>query len=153
MAASTWAKFNKYWEVIQQIFAVAVALDPWYKLDIDEYYAEKIGLHGGCLNYDDIKTIFGDLVVQYQSKLNGNNDVDVGNDMDASSCTSEMGFDLFVSRRKKSKTSFVIVELDAYLNEDIMPRTIIEGQSVMLDAYLNEDLPIPTIMEAHFNRR
>ncbi|CAN0902997.1 Putative AC9 transposase [Linum grandiflorum] len=41
----------------------------------------------------------------------------------ASSSTSEKGFDLFVSRMKKSKTSSVTAKLDAYLNEDILPRT------------------------------
>ncbi|CAN0903489.1 Putative AC transposase [Linum grandiflorum] len=115
MVASMWAKFNKFWKVIQQILAVAVVLDSWYKLDIVEYYAEQVGLDGGCLNADDIKTSLGDLVVEYQSKLNGNNVVVVGNDMLASSSTSEKGFDLFVSRRKKSKTSSVTAELDAYL--------------------------------------
>ncbi|CAI0420802.1 unnamed protein product [Linum tenue] len=125
MAESMWAKFNKYWEVIQQILAVAIVLDPRYKLDIAEYYAEKLGLDGSLsLSASDIRRILGDLVVEYQSRLNGNgNNLAVGNDLPASSSNSDQGFDLFVSRRKKSRITSVTAELDAYLNEEILPRT------------------------------
>ncbi|CAN0920786.1 Putative AC9 transposase [Linum grandiflorum] len=42
--------------------------------------------------------------------------------MAGSSSTSDQGFDLFVSQRKRSRTSSVTAELDNYLNEDILPR-------------------------------
>ncbi|CAN0928720.1 Putative AC transposase [Linum grandiflorum] len=46
MVASMWTKFIKYWQVIQDLLAVAVVLDPRYKLDIiaelDNYLNEDI---------------------------------------------------------------------------------------------------------------
>ncbi|CAN0918922.1 Putative AC transposase [Linum grandiflorum] len=123
MAASMWAKFNKYWEVIHQILAVVVVLDPQYKLDIVEYYAEILGLDGSSLNSGRIKSILTDLVMEYHSKAIVNNAGGLGNDMPGSSSAPAHGFDLFVSQRKRSRTSSVTAVLDTYLNEDILPRT------------------------------
>ncbi|CAN1222014.1 Putative AC transposase [Linum grandiflorum] len=123
MAASMWTKFIKYWQVIQDLLAVAVVLDPRYKLDIVEYYAERIAMDGSSLNANTIRGILGDLVIEYQVRLNGNNNAPTtGNHMAGSSSTEDQGFDLFVSQRKRSRTSSVTAELDSYLNEDILPR-------------------------------
>ncbi|CAN0847649.1 Putative AC transposase [Linum grandiflorum] len=123
MVASMWAKFNKYWEVIHQILAVVVVLDPQYKLDIIEYYAEILGLDGSSLNSGRIKSILTDLVMEYHSKATVNNAGGLGNNIPGSSSAPAHGFDLFVSQRKRSRTSSVTAELDTYLNEDILPRT------------------------------
>ncbi|CAN1223160.1 Putative AC transposase [Linum grandiflorum] len=122
MAASMWTKFIKYWQVIQDLLAVAVVLDPRYKLDIVEYYAERIAMDGSSLNANTIRGILGDLVIEYQVRLNSNNAPTTGNHMAGSSRTEDQGFDLFVSQRKRSRTSSVTAELDSYLNEDILPR-------------------------------
>ncbi|CAN0905265.1 Putative AC9 transposase [Linum grandiflorum] len=122
MAASMWTKFIKYWQVIQDLLAVAVVLDPRYKLDIVEYCAERIAMDGSLLNANTIRGILGDLVIEYQVRLNGNNAPTTGNHIAGSSSTEDQGFDLFVSQRKRSRTSSVTAELDSYLNEDILPR-------------------------------
>ncbi|CAN0920336.1 Putative AC transposase [Linum grandiflorum] len=121
MAASMWTKFIKYWQVIQDLLAVVVMLDPRYKLDIVEYYAERIAMDGSSLNANTIRGILGDMVVEYQVRLNVNNAPTIGNHMAGSYSTSDQGFDLFVSQRKRSRTLSVTAELDNYLNEDILP--------------------------------
>ncbi|CAN0847227.1 Zinc finger BED domain-containing protein DAYSLEEPER [Linum grandiflorum] len=122
MAASMWTKFIKYWQVIQDLLVVAVVLDPRYKLDIVEYYVERIDMDSSSLNAKTIRGIMRDLVVEYQVRLNVNNAPTIGNHMAGSSSTSDQGFDLFVSQTKRSRTSSVTAELDNYLNEDILPR-------------------------------
>ncbi|CAN1220686.1 Putative AC transposase [Linum grandiflorum] len=122
MAASMWTKFIKYWQVIQDLLAIAVVLDPRYKLDIIEYYTERIAMDGSLLNANTIRGILGDLLVEYQVKMNVNNAPTICNHMAGSSSTSDQGFDLFVSQRKRYRTSSVTAELDNYLNEDILPR-------------------------------
>ncbi|CAN1220698.1 Putative AC9 transposase [Linum grandiflorum] len=122
MAASMWTKFIKYWQVIQDLLAIAVVLDPRYKLDIIEYYTERIAMDGSLLNANTIRGILGDLLVEYQVKMNVNNAPTICNHMAGSSSTSDQGFDLFVSQRKRYMTSSVTAELDNYLNEDILPR-------------------------------
>ncbi|CAN1261706.1 Putative AC transposase [Linum perenne] len=121
MAASMWSKFSKYWEVIHQILVVAVVLDPRYKLAIVEYYAEMFDDHGSGLSVESTS----DLVFEYQRRLN---EKTIFSSLDGESTTiaptsTDLDFDLFVSRRKKAKTTAIVTELDYYLNEEIIPRT------------------------------
>ncbi|CAN1156042.1 Putative AC transposase [Linum perenne] len=125
MAASMWSKFSKYWEVIHQILAVAVVLDPRYKLALIEYYAEMFDDDGSGLSVESTRQILCDLVFEYQRRLN---EKTVFSSLDGESTTvaptsTDLDFDLFVSRRKKAKKTAIVTELDNYLNEEIIPRT------------------------------
>ncbi|CAN1338518.1 Putative AC transposase [Linum perenne] len=125
MAASTWSKFSKYWEVIHQILVVAVVLGPHYKLAIVEYYAEMFDDDGSGLSVESTRQILCDLVFEYQRRLN---EKTIFSSLDGESTTvaptsTDLDFELFVTRRKKAKTTDIVTELDNYLNEEIIPRT------------------------------
>ncbi|CAN1815408.1 Putative AC transposase [Linum perenne] len=69
MAHSMWTKFSKYWDVIHNILAIAVVLDPRYKLEIVEFYAEKFGNVDCGFSVESVKQILCELVVEYQSRV------------------------------------------------------------------------------------
>ncbi|CAN1345718.1 Zinc finger BED domain-containing protein RICESLEEPER 3 [Linum perenne] len=120
MAQTMWSKFNKYWEVIHQILAVAVVLDPRYMLEIVEYYAEKIGPAECDFSAASVKQILCDLILEYQSRHTKNqSSVGVGtSDLENGTATSnDLDFELFLTQRKKARTIVVVTELDNYLND------------------------------------
>ncbi|CAN0885251.1 Putative AC transposase [Linum grandiflorum] len=119
-AGSMLAKFSKYWDEIHKVLAIGVILDPRYKLEIVEYYAEKFGADGSCL--ESVKGILAGLVSEYQTKLNEakTSNVSVGVESSTSSAANP-DFYRFVSQRKKAKVTSVQTELDNYLNEEILP--------------------------------
>ncbi|CAN1732014.1 Putative AC transposase [Linum perenne] len=126
MAQTMWSKFSKYWEVIHQILAVAVVLDPRYMLEIVEYYAEKIGPAECGFSAASVKQILCDLILEYQSRHTKNqSSVGVGtSDLENGTSTSnDLDFELFLTQRKKARTTAVVTELDNYLNEDVLPRS------------------------------
>ncbi|CAN1338932.1 Putative AC transposase [Linum perenne] len=90
MAQSMWSKFSKYWEVLHQILAVAVVLDPRYKLEIVEYYAEKIRPAECGFSAASVKQILCDLILEYQSRHTKNqSSVGVGaSDLENGTATS-----------------------------------------------------------------
>ncbi|CAN0917179.1 Zinc finger BED domain-containing protein RICESLEEPER 1 [Linum grandiflorum] len=117
-----WHKFAKYWNDIHLILAVAVVLDPQYKLAIVEYYADKFGSSNTDLVADRVKAVLSDLVREYQSKLDKQPFSSYLNSVGNSSAT-DLDFDLYVSQRKRSRTTLVTTELDHYLADDLHPRS------------------------------
>ncbi|CAN1340017.1 Putative AC transposase [Linum perenne] len=125
MAQSMWSKFSKYWDGIHHILAVAIVLDPRYKLEIVEYYAEKIG-HDDCgFSADSMKQVLCDLILEYQSSFAKNqSSCGVGSSAleDGNATSNDRDFELFLTQRKKARTTAIVTELDNYLNEDVLPR-------------------------------
>ncbi|CAL1406148.1 unnamed protein product [Linum trigynum] len=126
MGYSMLEKFSKYWDEIHKVLAIAVILDPRYKLEIVEYYAEKFGVEfdGYCL--ESVKDILSDLVLEYQSKMNEERNLNVSGYVGVESSapsTTDLDFDRFVSQRKRARVTSVHTELDSYLNEEILPRS------------------------------
>ncbi|CAN0917467.1 Putative AC transposase [Linum grandiflorum] len=120
MAGKMWLKFSKYWNDIHLLLAVAVVLDPRYKLHIVEYFAAKFGSTNTDLAAERVKSVLVDLFREYQSKDPNPADYDIG---DSSVDASDLDFDLYVSQRKKSRTTVITTELDHYLAEDVVPRS------------------------------
>ncbi|PSS00488.1 Zinc finger BED domain-containing protein [Actinidia chinensis var. chinensis] len=88
-----------------------------------EYYFSKIYENDSWLMIEKIRTLCYDLLMEYQSKDNNSGGESLNR------ATSTLGgkdalsdFDLFVSERKKGKTSHMKSELDHYLEEDVLPR-------------------------------
>ncbi|CAN1278795.1 Putative AC transposase [Linum perenne] len=124
MAHSMWTKFSKYWDVIHNVLAIAVVLDPRYKLEIVEFYAEKFGSADCGFSAESVKQILCELVVEYQSRVSQKlSYVGSSSGSGPSTLTSNNDFELFVTQRKKSRTTVMLTELDNYLNEDVLPRT------------------------------
>nr|KYP56624.1 Putative AC transposase [Cajanus cajan] len=124
MAEKMLTKFEKYWGVIHDIMGVATVLDPRYKMELLEYYYEKLYDHESFSQVRMIRQLCYDLVSDYQLKMSkdlggssptidGSN---VGND-----ALSE--YDIYIMRKKRARSSFVKTELDHYLEEDVLPRT------------------------------
>ncbi|CAN1317252.1 Zinc finger BED domain-containing protein RICESLEEPER 2 [Linum perenne] len=119
MAEKMWLKFTKYWDDIHLVLAVAVVLDPRYKLHLVEYYAAKLGVTNNDLVGDSVKKIIYDLVLAYQSKSSA---AEGSSSFAASASAIDLDFELFMSQHKRSRTSSVATELDHYLAEEIIPR-------------------------------
>ncbi|CAN1167579.1 Putative AC transposase [Linum perenne] len=115
MAEKMWMKFTKYWDDIHLVLVVAVVLDPRYKLHIVEYYVVKLGVTNSDLVGDSVKKIICDLVLAYQSKSSA---AEGSSSFAASASAIDLDFELFMSQRKRSRTSSV----DHYLAEEIIPR-------------------------------
>ncbi|CAN1156884.1 Zinc finger BED domain-containing protein RICESLEEPER 1 [Linum perenne] len=126
MAQSMWSKFSKYWDVIHQILAVDVVLDPRYKLEIVEYYVEKIGTTVCGFSAASVKQILYDLIIEYQSRYAKNQSSPGGGSsaLENDNATSnDLDFELFLNQRKNARTTAVVTELDNYVNKDVLPRS------------------------------
>ena len=64
-------KFDKYWVVIHDIMGVATVLDPRYKMELLQYYYEKLYEHDCFAQVSKIRQLCYDLVSDYQFKMNG----------------------------------------------------------------------------------
>ncbi|CAN1293496.1 Putative AC transposase [Linum perenne] len=67
-----------------------------------------------------------DLILEYQSRHAKNqSSVGVGtSDLENDTATSnDLDFELFLTQRKKARTTTVVTKLDSYLTEDVLPRS------------------------------
>nr|KYP41519.1 Putative AC transposase [Cajanus cajan] len=70
MAKQMLNKFESYWRVIHDIKGVASVLDPRYKMDLLEYYFDKLYDIDCDLEISRIRQLCYDLVSEYQAKKN-----------------------------------------------------------------------------------
>ncbi|CAL1393153.1 unnamed protein product [Linum trigynum] len=127
-----WEKFAKYWDDIHLVLAVSVVLDPRYKLHVIEYYATKFGSTNSDLVADKIKQCICGLVLDYQTKSEKNNSgSSTAYDSSSNPANDDHDFELFVSRRKKSKATLIHTELDRYLLEELIPKRSTEFDILM----------------------
>ncbi|XP_020211813.1 zinc finger BED domain-containing protein RICESLEEPER 2 [Cajanus cajan] len=98
-------------------------LDPRYKMELLEYYYEKLYDHESFSQVRMIRQLCYDLVYDYQLKMS--------KDLGGSSPTidgSNVGndalyeYDIYIMRKKRARSSFVKTELDHYLEEYVLPR-------------------------------
>ncbi|CAN0920341.1 Zinc finger BED domain-containing protein RICESLEEPER 2 [Linum grandiflorum] len=128
MAKSMDLKFQKYWNDIHDLLTVAVVIDPRFKLELFEYYAEKFGSAEPNLHSASVRSLMFDLVREYQSlkrtlttgQLSGNTNSASSSQIGSSSKFAYADFEHYVSQRKKSKVCSIQSELDHYLSDDIV---------------------------------
>ncbi|XP_010265497.1 PREDICTED: zinc finger BED domain-containing protein RICESLEEPER 2-like [Nelumbo nucifera] len=131
MALKMVEKFNKYWCVINGILGVAVVLDPRYKMKLMEYFFPMIYVDGALDEIERIRQLYYDLLHEYQFKSKYK-EVGHGSETLVSPVyTSEninmeeqdplSNYDLFINRSSSNLT--VKLELDHYLEENVLPRT------------------------------
>ncbi|CAN1225533.1 Zinc finger BED domain-containing protein RICESLEEPER 2 [Linum grandiflorum] len=124
MATKMWTKFSKYWSEIHLLLAVAVVIDPRYKLELVEYYAAKFGTSESTLDPDYVKGVMYTLVREYQLKhASAVGDSSGSSSVSVPASESDIDFELYLSRKKRAKPSSVNSELDHYLDEDVIPRS------------------------------
>ncbi|CAN0845434.1 Zinc finger BED domain-containing protein RICESLEEPER 2 [Linum grandiflorum] len=124
MATKMWTKFSKYWSEIHLLLAVAVVIDPRYKLELVEYYAVKFGASESTLDPEYIKSVMYTLVREYQLKhASAVGDSSGSSSVSVPASETDIDFENYLSRKKRSKPSSVNSELDHYLDEDVVPRS------------------------------
>ena len=69
MAIPMKAKFEKYWEECSLVLAIAVVLDPRFKLALVEYYYNELYGEGGERYVDRVRNAIADLFVEYGGDL------------------------------------------------------------------------------------
>jgi len=70
MAKKMLQKFDKYWSVTHDIMGVATVLDPRYKMDLLEYYYEKLYEQDSVEQVGRIRQLCYELIADYQLKFN-----------------------------------------------------------------------------------
>jgi hypothetical protein len=123
MAFRMLEKFDSYWNVIHGVMAVATILDPRYKIELLEYYFPIIYGDQADDEIQRIRDICYEMLRDYNSGR-------MGKEANRGTCANEdvmaiddslVNFDNFVSQKKKGGNTKL--ELDHYLEDDLMPRT------------------------------
>ncbi|OIW05288.1 hypothetical protein TanjilG_03677 [Lupinus angustifolius] len=116
------AKFERYWSVIHDIMGVATFLDPRYKMALLEFYFDKLYDHGAFTQVRKIRVLCYDFVFYYQQTKNSSGSSPLLNRTITNDEPLEE-YDMFIVRRRETRSSSVKTELDHYLEEDIIKRT------------------------------
>ena len=123
-------KFDKYWAMINGSMGVAVVLDPRYKMLVPVLYFDKLFENLALGEIDKVLKLCNDLLNEYQCRLDSQRKRNVDSVVGSSSSQelsrdsetlSEYG--LVVCKKRNKKENNVILELDHYLEEDVLPRT------------------------------
>ncbi|KAL6142841.1 hypothetical protein ACLB2K_061117 [Fragaria x ananassa] len=129
MAVPMKEKFDKYWDECSLVLAVGVVFDPRFKMQLIEYYFEK--LHGSeAYEYiERVRTAMFDLFTEYeddssQSEMESNLEFSGScNDKTVASRDDELsGFDAFVREGSSHIVAKKKSELEQYLEEPLFPR-------------------------------
>ena len=125
MATNMTHKFEKYWDKIHGVIAVAVVLDPRYKMDLIDYFFPKMYEIDCELETQMIFELCNDLVSEYQAKEKrglgeGIGESGVGSDFTSSFSSSSMwdvkGFKSY--KRKHGHQRKLTSELETYLEQE-----------------------------------
>ncbi|WCJ20036.1 Zinc finger BED domain-containing protein RICESLEEPER 2 [Euphorbia peplus] len=122
-------KFEKYWSQIHGIMAVAIVLDPRFKLMLLEFYFPRLFGAQAKDEIQKVKDLCFELLFEYseKAKLLAFNSSQSSSILTQSSNTQEdhlSQFDMFVASHGCQKENNVKIELDLYLQEGVIPRTI-----------------------------
>ncbi|KAF1889093.1 hypothetical protein Lal_00043312 [Lupinus albus] len=122
MAENMMTKFEKYWSVIHDIMRVAIVLDPRYKMALLEFYFDKLYDHDACTQVSKIRELCYDLVSDYQqNKISSGSSLLINKIVANDEPLDE--YDVFIERRRETRSSSVKTESDHYLEEDVIKRT------------------------------
>ncbi|KAH1221104.1 Zinc finger BED domain-containing protein RICESLEEPER 2 [Glycine max] len=116
MTKNMMIKFDKYWGVIHNVMRVATVLDPRYKMELLEYYYEKLYEHDSFIQVRGIQQLCYDLVSDYEMKMK--------KDSFGSNVGDVTGSEVVGDALSEARSSYVESELDHYLEEDVSPRAV-----------------------------
>ena len=126
MSEAMMQKFEKYWNDVHGLMAVATALDPRYKLHmLQALFGSLYGVEHAHSEVTKIRKLMYELLVEYQDAPEGVGTSQVSNSAAQNQCQDEVFdiFDQYMSSQPALCTSNVHTELDLYLDEPPLPRT------------------------------
>jgi hypothetical protein len=132
MSAAMKEKFMKYWTDIHGLMAVATVLDPRRKMKfLYAMYTQIYGPEGMVREVQKVKDLLIDLVKEYENSAEGFGATDGNGAGGSSSKALNEGdaevdeiFDKYMASEPALPTTKVCTELDMYLEEDMLPRTL-----------------------------
>lgn len=130
------------------VVGIAAVLDPRYKVEVLEFYFEKIFGDRASTRVDNVRDLCYYLLQEYHDKQvtnkegigDSNSNGSVGNSGNASALQSQ--YDLFISTKKRKRVDHIKSELDHYLYEDVLPKS--EGFDI-LNWWKANELKYPTL--------
>lgn len=133
MAIPMRSKFEKYWEECCLVLAIAVVLDPRFKLALVEYYYNALYGESGYRYVDRVRSAVADLFVEYGGDLAPSLSYDRDNIEEGTSSKKNMDVEDdedklsdFDKWYKESCSSTIFAhqksELQLYLDEPVFPR-------------------------------
>lgn len=134
MARKMIEKYDKYWSGSHGLLAVAVVLDPRFKLSFIKYYYIKMYGEFGLEMVEKVKNNCCDLLTIYESKLKKRSEEESDMTLRSHFTSSRSrgvshsinDFEAFLDQEKKGKTYHVKSELDHYLEEEQLARRSVE---------------------------
>ncbi|CAN0926831.1 Zinc finger BED domain-containing protein RICESLEEPER 1 [Linum grandiflorum] len=142
MAEQMLIKFDRYWEVIEGPLAIAVVLDPRYKLKMVEWAFAIIYGDRARSELDKIKHLIHDLLDEYK-RIEESSDISSSSvhPLGQGGSTFLSGFDSFVVDSTMSNQNGR-EELEKYLKESLLPRT---QPFDILGWWKNQEVNYPTL--------
>uniref|UniRef100_A0A5B6ZS64 Putative zinc finger BED domain-containing protein RICESLEEPER 2-like isoform X2 n=1 Tax=Davidia involucrata TaxID=16924 RepID=A0A5B6ZS64_DAVIN len=131
MAGPMKEKFEKYWEGCGLVLAIAVVLDPRFKMDLVEYYYVKIYGSDAGRYVQRVRNAFFDLYNEYRGDLSISKNSNDGVVADGSSSSLFLnaakddkfsGFDKWYMERYSITRASKKSEVEQYLEEPLLPR-------------------------------
>ncbi|CAN0915443.1 Putative AC transposase [Linum grandiflorum] len=116
-------KFDRYWEVIEGPMAIAVVLDPRYKLKMVEWAFPNIYGDRARCELDRIKYLIVDLIDEYKKADRTNPSSSSVNPIKQEGSHFLSGFESFVVDSTMFTNQDGREELEKYLGEPLLPRT------------------------------
>ena len=125
MAEKMLIKFEKYWNVMHGVVGVTAVLDPRYKLEILEFYFDKIFGQYSLAKVEDVRVLCYDLLKEYHQKLvKDSKGLGESHSTDLVSNSEHASqYELLISSKKRKNVDFIKSELDHYLEEDVLAKT------------------------------
>ncbi|KAG5565319.1 hypothetical protein RHGRI_001273 [Rhododendron griersonianum] len=122
MALNMLEKYDKYWNNTHGFLAIAVVLDPRFKMSLIKYYYKRIyGEHGVGIA-EDIRRRCYDLLTLYQGKSSSKDRSESSSKAPPSTYLRDRtSLSDYLDQQKKTKTVHVKLELDCYLEEEQLP--------------------------------
>lgn len=147
MAKNMIEKFDKYWNHISGILAIATILDPRNKMDCVEYYFRRLYEDGAEFELRNVRRNLDNLVVEYQRRnesSKGHEPLSKGVEKRANVeiCDDEEDEYAQAKRTKKRKVN-VRGEVDHYLEDDPIP----ENENFDILNWWKRDQMYPTLQK------
>ena len=124
MAEKMMIKFEKYWDLLHGVVGISAVLDPRYKMEVLEFYFEKIFGENSSFKVDIVRDLCYSLLKEYHEKLVVG-DEGIGDSTSTRSTTNSDNiseYDLFISTKKRKRVDSIKSELDHYLDEDVVQK-------------------------------
>ncbi|KAF7130778.1 hypothetical protein RHSIM_Rhsim10G0144300 [Rhododendron simsii] len=116
MALNMLEKYDKYWDNTHGFLAVAVMLDPRFKMSLIEYYYKTIYGEHGVGMVEDIRRKCYDLLTLYQGKSSSKDRSESSSKVPPSTYLRDStSLSDYLDQQKKTKNVHVKLELDCYL--------------------------------------